>query len=185
MKTLEDKLRELSLDELNKWTVKSLTFLETVTSCNKGDYKQKKDITCEHCKTLTTPFGYQTSHGDKCSLKGIDKESLLKDWLDGISLPQLQKKYGIPETSFQKYTQRVLPKRVRPCDELITCEHCHRVHTKSNHFRSHGDKCKLKGRWNEFENDIKSGMGMLDVRKKYGLAGCTIRKYKETILNNN
>jgi len=183
--TLEDKLRLISDKELENMTIKSLTFLETITLCNKGDYKQKKDITCEHCKTLTTSFGYQRSHGDKCSLKGVDIDCIKKDWLDGLSKEDIRQKHDISYHKMDSLQKTHLPSRVRACDELMTCEHCHSVQNKGNYIRFHGDKCKLKGRWNEFENDIKSGMTKMDVRKKYGLAGDTITKYKETILNNN
>lgn len=189
--TLEDKLRLISDKELENITIKSIVSAENLSSFYEQGGRSHSDesynywfkdkvMTCEHCKDTFTRFGYQKDHGDMCPMKGIDTESLLKDWLDGLSLPQLQKKYGIAETSFQKYTHRVLPNRVRPCDELMTCKHCHMTYTKSNIIRSHNDKCKLKdGKYEQLQQDILDGMTLDSLCKKYGLSKTSVIKYKQ------
>jgi hypothetical protein len=188
VKTLEDKLRELSMDELNKWTIKYIIQLQNVD--NEGierrsdediqHYWKDKEVYCKHCGGTYTRVSYAGYHGDKCIVKSLDVVSFKKDYEENIlSKLDLRTKYGISEWSYNNIVslfkeQGILSQRV-PTNRLPqTCKHCGVISTKSNIIQFHNDKCKLKGRFEEFKQDVSDGMTNIKLGKKYHMSNTTI-----------
>jgi transposase len=185
-----------SRDDLNEVTIYKLRSSENLSDHrNSGEDSHTEEsrkywfgdkvMECEHCFNKVSRIGYQKDHGDNCSLKNLDKESLLDDWNNHMNHTDICSKYGISEHALKKLSKNFLPNRVRPSDVLHTCLHCNTSATKSNIFRFHNDNCKLKdGKYEELRTDIMvHKFNKRQVREKYGLAGDTIYKFKKRFEN--
>ena len=124
MKTLEDKLREISLDELNEWTIKKITSSENGTTSSllyfpigrqhgkfvSGSHRKKcsdnlkkqrllalEKKTCPHCNSMISLNNYSRTHGDSCNLLKSGKTIIqfMSDYHNGHTIYRLCKDYGM------------------------------------------------------------------------------------------
>lgn len=188
MTDLEKKLREITDDELNEWTMKYITQVQNLDNTGieqRSDetiqyYWKDNEMYCEHCGGTYSRIGYKRHHGDKCIVKDLDVVSFKKDYEENIlSKLDLRTKYDISEWSYNNIVslfkeQGILSERVPTNRVPQTCEHCGVVDTKSNISQFHNDKCKLKGRFEEFKQDVSDGMSYIKLGKKYHMSNTTI-----------
>ncbi len=190
MKTLEDKLRELSLDELNKITVQTITSLENIQgqvhpkNFWKGSWEGKRK--CPHCDDSLECIPYKSHHGDKCLYKGIDMEQLKKDWIgDSLTIDEVSEKYGIKRNSLLYFlSQKGIDKGIT-YDLNRECPHCYTKCSVNKYNHYHGDKCKVKDKLKTIIHKYESGQSLSSLSREYKLSFVTIRGYIQNYLKNN
>jgi len=193
MKTSEDKLRELSIDELNKWTISRICSRENFQNANKmygaknfyvGSWEGERE--CPHCGESLGCINYKAYHGDKCQFKGVDIEQLTKDWRsDELSIQELPKKYGIKRNTLVYFFYKRGIEKGITYDSNRVCPHCYTECSTSKYHHYHGDACQVKGKLKTIVSKYQSGQSLSSLSREYKLSFVTVRGYIQNYLKNN
>jgi transposase-like protein len=147
---LDERLKELSLEQLNAITVRSL-------ACS------------ENNPLIKDPKGYGKKGGDvRASMESFKN---INDFISNETRSRGGKTSGDNNVKSGHWSKVAF--------EPMKCEHCHTTYQRSNYMQFHGEFCVFSVvNIEEVRNDLLEGMSMPDVEKKYRIGNPTIRKIK-------
>lgn len=226
---LDKKLRELSLEELNKITVRSLAAAENnpLTKNPKGygkkggkiraSQKSFKNINdyisnesrskggkksgnhnvesghwdkvtntpmkCEHCNTTFARKNYMQYHGEFCVFSVVNIEEVRNDLLEGMSMPELEKKYRIGNKTIRNIKSgyygdgKYPPIKVDSRNVKRTCPHCN---TTTSDKSAHFDNCHFKrGKLDKIRKHLAGGWSMEVTAKRFGVTPYIVKNVRD------
>ena len=136
-------------------------------------------IECKHCKSILTRPQYIQSHGDKCSWKGIDMDSVYNDLKNGLSIPKTMDKYSIKEIMCRNMKRGKYPNYPKITTDARaaspTCDNCN-----NNHWTA---SCPFT-RYSTSDIRLHLGLGysMLKLSKMTNIQYSSIKKVRDGIL---
>lgn len=192
MKTLEDKLREISLDELNEWTIQKISQVQSMYQTREVSKPSKEEHT-KRSKKAGSIGGKSTSKKKvESARKNLDNARKMVSHESAIA----RGKKGGPKGGKRTYElgSGIHDPKVREkTNELIrilqntlnTCEHCGYQTNGAAINISHNDKCFMKNLDKTSFLKRLDTESVLSLTKEFGISYTTLSRYKKFINKNN
>ncbi len=137
---------------------------------------------CEHCHTTYQRCNYKQFHGEFCVFSVININDVRNDLLEGMSMPDVEKKYRIGNSTIRKIKKgyygngKYPPIKVDSRRTKRVCPHCNTTGTKSNHF----DNCQFKnGKLEKIQTMLSKGYSISATSRYFGLDYRMIKNVKD------
>ena len=128
---------------------------------------------CEYCHTTYQRSNYMQFHGEFCVFSVVNIEEVRNDLLEGMSMPDVEKKYRIGGPTIRKIKRggfgdgKYPPIKVDSRRTKRVCPHCNTtVGNKGNHF----DNCPFKkGKLDKIHTMLRKGYSVSATARYFGL----------------
>ena len=229
MKSLDEKLKEIPLEVLNRITCRSLAgsennplikdpkgygkkggkirasmesfknindFISNETRSRGGKLSGKNNVEsghwqkvafeptyCEHCHTTYQRCNYMQFHGEFCVFSVVNIEDVRNDLLEGMSIPDVEKKYRIGGPTIGSIKRgyygdgKYPPIKVDSRKVKRVCPHCN---TTTSDKSAHFDNCHFKnGKLEKIQHHLRNGWSMEVTARRFGLSSYIIKNVRD------
>lgn len=140
-------------------------------------------IKCEHCHTTYKRCNYMQYHGEFCVFSVVNIEEVRNDLLEGMSQPEVEKKYRIGNPTIRKIKQgyygdgKYPPIKVDSRRVKRTCPHCN---TTTSDKSAHFDNCHFKGgKLEKIQQHLRKGYSVSMIARRFGMNWYMIQRVRD------